>query len=254
MTGRVAGKLAFVTGAASGLGRACAGLLVREGARVALADRNVAGVEELAAQLGPAAFAVPLDVTKPEDWTAALATVEQRLGGMNILVHSAGVGMVADVEQTTLEQWRRIHAVNLDGVFLGTQGALPIMRRSGPGSIVMISSVAGIIAGHNLAAYNSSKAAVRMLAKTVAMHCARDGGLIRCNSVHPSFIDTPMVQAMFAGAADPAAARAKLARQIPLNRLGEPEDVAYAVLYLASDESRFVTGSELLVDGGICAQ
>jgi len=158
----------------------------------------------------------------------------------------------ASVEDETLETWRHVHAVDLDSVFLGSKYALPIMAASGGGSIVNISSISGIIAGHNLAAYNSAKAAVRHLSKSVALHCARSGNNVRCNSVHPVFIDTPILDGMARGG-DRDVALQKLGRQIPIGRVGEPDDVAYAVLYLASDESKFVTGSEIKVDGGISA-
>ncbi len=168
-------------------------------------------------------------------------------------MHSAGVGGIGTIEDTTPEEWRRVHAVNLDAVFYGTQAALPLMRRHAPGSIVILSSVSGIVAARNLAAYNSSKAAVRHLSKSIALHCARQGYGIRCNSVHPTFIDTPMVEGMFAALGGPDAAREKLGRQIPLGSIGEPDDVAHAIVYLASDESKLMTGSELVLDGGLSA-
>jgi NAD(P)-dependent dehydrogenase (short-subunit alcohol dehydrogenase family) len=156
------------------------------------------------------------------------------------------------VEETTLEDWRRVHAIDLDSVFLGCKYAIAHIARSGGGSIVNISSIAGVIAGHNVAAYNSAKAGVRHLSKSVALHCAKKKLNIRCNSLHPTFIDTPILdrhKERF-GAEE---ALAKLARQVPLGRVGRPDDVAYAVIYLASDESSFVTGSELFIDGGIAA-
>jgi NAD(P)-dependent dehydrogenase (short-subunit alcohol dehydrogenase family) len=191
-------------------------------------------------------------VTSETQWQKAVATAEREFGGLNILVNNAGIGSMANVEDETLETWRKVHAVDLDSVFLGCKYAIPLIAGSGGGSIINISSVSGIIAGHNLAAYNSAKAAVRHLSKSVALHCARKGNGIRCNSVHPAFIDTPILDGLAApGGKD--AAITKLIRQIPLGRIGEPADVAFAVLYLASDESRFVTGSELVVDGGISA-
>ena len=150
------------------------------------------------------------------------------------------------------DTWRRVHAVDVDSVFLGCKYSIPLITASGGGAIVNISSISGIIAGHNLAAYNSAKAAVTHLSKSVALHCARAGNGIRCNSVHPVFIDTPILDGL-CGDDDREAALQKLARQIPLGRIGKADDVAYAVLYLASDESPFVTGSEIRVDGGISA-
>ncbi len=261
MTGRVAGKIVLVTGAAQGLGEATARLLAREGARVMLTDINAQGVAAAAmsinAERAGAAMALPHDVTKEEDWQRVLSDTERAFGGLHVLVNNAGVGLTKDLEQITLEEWRQVHAIDLDGVFLGCKHAVaPIVRTVRDtnlgGSIVNISSIAGIVAGYNMAAYNSAKAAVRHLSKSVALHCAKKGYNIRCNSVHPVFIATPIL--------DPLVARygkdeayAKLARQIPLGRIGEPEDIAYAVLYLASDESKFVTGAELKVDGGISA-
>ncbi len=261
MTGRVEGKIALVTGAAQGLGEASARMLAREGARVVLTDVNEAGAKAVTASINGtnpgAAIAVRHDVTNEVDWTFALDEAERAFGGLHVLVNNAGIGLTKDLEDTTLEEWRRVHAIDLDGVFLGCKLALALMaktvKRTGlGGSIVNISSISGIIAGHNMAAYNSAKAGVRHLSKSVALYCARKGYGIRSNSVHPVFIATPIL--------DPLVARygkdeayAKLGRQVPLGHIGEPDDIAYAVLYLASDESRFVTGAELKVDGGISA-
>ncbi len=252
--GRVANKVAFITGGASGLGKATAEMMAREGAKVVIADRNVEGAEAVARQIGPAAIAVALDVTNEQQWIAALDATEAAFGGLNVLVHSAGVGVLKSVEDISVEEWNFVHAVNLDGPFLGNKHAIPRMKAHAPGSIIIISSVSGIIAGHNMSAYNTSKAAARMLAKTTALHCAKRGYNIRCNSVHPTFIDTPMVQSMLVAGGDPAKVRQKLESQVPLGRLGEPDDVAYCILYLASDESKFVTGAEFVLDGGITAQ
>ena len=254
--GRVQNKIALVTGAAQGLGAAIARLLAREGAKVLLTDINIEGVEQRVAEIDAlhpgSAGALRQDVTEETQWIRAIDMAHSRFGGLHILVNNAGVGSVANIEQETFENWRRVHAIDLDSVFLGSKHAIPMMAASGGGSIVNISSISGIIAGHNLAAYNSAKAAVRHLSKSIALHCARAGNGIRCNSVHPVFIDTPILDRIAAGE-DRAAALAKLARQVPLGRVGKPDDVAYAVLYLAYDESAFVTGSEIRVDGGISA-
>jgi 3(or 17)beta-hydroxysteroid dehydrogenase len=252
--GRVAGKVALVSGAASGLGRATARRLVAEGARVAIADIDREGGDAVARELGDAALFVPLDVTEAGAWDAAVARTVEAFGRIDVLVNNAGVVMLGDVETLSLEDWRRVHAVNLDGVFLGCKYGIGAMRRSGGGSIVNLSSVSGLVGGHNMAAYNSSKGGVRLLTKSVALHCARAGYGIRCNSIHPTFIDTAMLDAMLVTARDPAGARAKLARQVPLGVIGEPDDVAHLVVYLASDESKFVTGAEFVVDGGLTAQ
>ena len=249
---RVAGKVALVTGGASGLGRESAILFAREGAKVAITDINDEAGRAVADEIGEAAIFVPHDVTSEQQWIEAIETTVTRFGGLNILVNSAGIGLGKSVEDIELEEWRRVHAIDLDGVFLGCKHAIPAMAKSGGGSIVNISSIAGIIAGHNMAAYNSAKAGVRHLSKSVALHCARKGYNIRCNSVHPTFIDTPILdrhKAKF-GAEE---ALSKLGRQVPLGRVGRPEEVAYGILYLASDESSFTTGSELVMDGGISA-
>ena len=255
--GRVDGKIALVTGAAQGLGAAIAAMLAAEGARVALTDIRIAGAQQVAAEINrdfpDRAIAIEHDVADESAWQSVLQQARGELGGLNILVNNAGIGSIASVEDETYENWRRVHAVDLDSVFLGCKYAVPIIADCGGGSIINISSISGIIAGHNLAAYNSAKAAVRHLSKSVALHCARAGNNIRCNSVHPVFIDTPILDGMAQGG-DREAALQKLGRQVPLGRVGQPDDVAYAVLYLASDESNFVTGSEIKVDGGISAR
>jgi NAD(P)-dependent dehydrogenase (short-subunit alcohol dehydrogenase family) len=253
---RVENKLALVTGAAQGLGAATAMLLAREGAKVLLTDINVERVERQAGAVNERypgqAVAAGQDVADENDWLRVLETARSHFGGLNILVNNAGIGSVANIEDETFDNWRRVHAVDLDSVFLGCKHAIALIAASGGGSIVNISSISGIIAGHNLAAYNSAKAAVRHLSKSIALHCARAQNGIRCNSVHPVFIDTPILNGMATGG-DRAGALQKLARQIPLGRIGQPDDVAYAVLYLASDESAFVTGTEIRIDGGISA-
>ncbi|MEQ8206898.1 MAG: glucose 1-dehydrogenase [Woeseia sp.] len=255
--GRVENKIALITGAAQGIGAACAGRLAAEGARVLLTDINSAGAEQQAAAINQQypgrAAACRHDVSSADEWLQAIAAVEETWGGLHILVNNAGIGALANIEEETLENWRHVHAVDLDSVFLGCKLAIPLMRRSGGGSIVNISSISGIIAGHNLAAYNSAKAAVGHLSKSVALHCAHTQSNIRCNSVHPVFVDTPILDDLTRGA-DRELALDKLARQIPLGKIGKTDDVAYAVLYLASDESGFVTGSELRIDGGISAR
>jgi 3(or 17)beta-hydroxysteroid dehydrogenase len=253
MTGRLAGKGAFVTGAASGLGRAIARAYAAEGARLALADIAVEAGRAAAAELGASALFLEHDVTNEASWIAALESAAQALGRLDVVVNNAGIGPLGTIEKTTLEEWRRVHAVNLDGVFLGCKHGLPHLRAAGGGALINLSSVAGLIGTPTLAAYGSSKAAVRQLTKSVALHCAhrRDG--IRCNSIHPVYIATPMVEAMVAGTRDPAATRAALAAHVPLGRLGEAEEVAALAVYLASDEARFVTGAEFVIDGGLTA-
>ena len=250
--GRVQGKVAMVTGAAQGLGMETARMLAAEGAQLIVTDINEKGVQDLAAELGGNSLALRHDVTSEDDWKRVMAAINDRFGRLNILVNNAGIGGVGSVESSSLEEWRHIHAVNLDSVFLGSKYAMPLMKDH-RGSIVNISSIAGMIAAPLFAAYNSSKAAVRHLSKSIALHCAKEGYDVRCNSVHPVFIDTPILDSMLGQGAKREQGVEKLARQIPMGRVGEPKDVAYAVLYLASDESQFVTGSELKVDGGISA-
>jgi NAD(P)-dependent dehydrogenase (short-subunit alcohol dehydrogenase family) len=259
MAGRVEGKVALMTGGASGLAKASAELFVAEGGKVMVADIDVAGGEAVARSLGDAGAFVRLDVTQEQDWIDAYAAVKDVFGGVHVVLNSAGIGWTQPVTEISLEDWRRVHAIDLDGVFLGCKHGVPAIAEtlaagvgSAKGSIVNISSIAGNIAGHNMAAYNSAKAAVRHLTKSVALHCCRQGYEIRCNSVHPTFVDTPILdkhRERF-GAEE---AMKKLARQVPIGRVGQPKEVAYSILFLASDESSYTTGSELLVDGGISA-
>ena len=256
MTRRVAGKKAFVTGAAQGLGAAIARRLAEEGAKVTLADINGEGARAQASEIERdhpgSAFAVPLDVTREDQWIYALEEADEAMGGLSVLVNNAGVFQLGDLEQLAFEEWKRVMSVNVDSVFLGAKHALKYMRQNTPGAIVNISSISGLIAGHNTPAYNASKAAVWLLTKSIALHCAHAGVDVRCNSVHPTFVDTPLLDPMRAKLGK-AEADSKLGRQVPLGRIGEPRDVADAVIYLASDESRFMTGAELKLDGGLSA-
>lgn len=259
MTGRVAGKMALVTGAAQGLGAAHCHHLAAEGAKVLCTDINGEGAAETAATINAAhgdgtAFSIRHDVTDRAQWDDAVALARDAMGGLNVLVNNAGIGVGGNIETCKFEDWKRCFAINVDGIFHGCQAALPLMREHAPGSIINISSIAGLIASDTMPAYNASKAAVWMLTKSIALHCAKNNMQIRCNSVHPTFVDTPILD----GTArnhnlDKGVLLEKLARQIPLKFVGEPSDIANAVLYLASDESRFMTGAELKLDGGISA-
>jgi len=256
--GRVQDKVALVTGGASGIGFAAAKLFVDEGATVVVADRDEAAAKAAVAALGQGASLHPLDVSREDEWVAVTDAVARDFDRIDILVNSAGVVLFKDIEATTLDEWRTLMAVNLDGTFLGCKHAVRVMKDRGGGSgrggsIVNMSSVAGLIGSGNLAAYSASKGGVRLLTKSVALHCARKGYNIRCNSVHPSFADTPMLRAMIADARNPAKLEANFATAAPLGRLAQPIEIARTILFLASDESAFTTGAELVVDGGLTA-
>jgi NAD(P)-dependent dehydrogenase (short-subunit alcohol dehydrogenase family) len=262
MTGQVAGKVALVTGGASGIGAAVAELLAREGASVAVTDIDELGGPEIVAGIrkaGGEAIFLPQDVTSEARWIEVVAEVEKRYGRLDILVSNAGIGIaVPSITDMTLEDWRRQNAINLDGVFLSVKHCLPAMRRTGGGSIIMMSSLAGLRGAPGLSAYSASKGGVRLFAKSIAMECASAGDGIRVNSVHPGIIDTPIWGKIPTGAAgrgqnapiDPEE-RAKLAA--PLGRAGHASEIASGVLYLASDASSYVTGTELVIDGGMNA-
>jgi NAD(P)-dependent dehydrogenase (short-subunit alcohol dehydrogenase family) len=249
---RLAGKVALISGGARGMGAAEARLFAREGARVVVADVLEAEARALAAEIesgGGGALAVRLDVTRETDWAQAVAATEDRFGALHVLVNNAGVGSHGKVEDTSVEEWTRVMDVNAKGVFLGTRAAIPALRRAGGGSIVNISSQLGLVGVDNSSAqYQASKGAVRLLTKATAIQYAAEG--IRANSVHPGPVETPMTAAR---RADPRAYALTVSR-IPLGRYGQPSDVAAGVLYLASDESAWVTGSELVIDGGWTAQ
>ncbi len=250
--GRVDGKVALVTGAAQGLGEAAARMLVSEGARVAITDINDEGAEKVAHSLGNNAISLKHDVTDEDQWKTSLKKTVQHFGGLHVLVNNAGISSGESIEDISYENWKKIHLIDLDSVFLGCKYSIPFIKDSGGGSIINMSSISGIIAGHNTVAYNSAKAAVRHLTKSVALHCARQKNNIRCNSIHPVFIATPILDRLVEifGKEE---AYAKLSRQIPLGHIGEPDDVSFAVIYLASDESKMMTGAEIIIDGGISA-
>jgi NAD(P)-dependent dehydrogenase (short-subunit alcohol dehydrogenase family) len=238
---RLRDKIVLVTGAAGAIGSAVAAAVAREGAEAIGSDLAGRGAEHV------------LDVTMENDWQRVVADIDRARGRLDGLVNAAGIAALGSVEDTDFATWRRVLSVNLDGTFLGCKHALALLKRRG-GAIVNVSSVSGIVGGHNLAAYNASKGGVRLLTKSVALHGARLAQKVRCNSVHPAFVEGPMVDAMLAGVADAAKARARMEAAIPLRRLGTPAEIADLCVYLLSDESAFVTGSEFVIDGGLTAQ
>jgi NAD(P)-dependent dehydrogenase (short-subunit alcohol dehydrogenase family) len=249
--GRLDGKVALISGGARGQGAVEARLFCAEGAKVLFGDvldDDGAALEQALRGEGYDATYVHLDVTQEDAWLAAVALAETRYGKLNVLVNNAGILIRKSIEETTVGDWDRIMAVNVRGVFLGTKAAIPAMRRAGGGSIVNISSVAGIVATRDSAAYAATKGAVRLFTKTIAIDHVKDG--IRCNSVHPGPIATDMIREMVA---DEDVWADRLTR-LPMKRAGEPIEVAYGVLFLASDESSYMTGSELVIDGGSTAQ
>ena len=257
---RVAGKIALITGAASGLGEAIARVLAREGAVVVLADVNDAAGKRVLRQIkadGGAGLYVNLDVANEDNWVRTMALVRKRFGQLNIAVNCAGTNIARSFPtETLLADWRALMAVNLDGVFLGTKHALAAMRDSNPvnGSIINISSIMGLVGLPDIAAYNASKGGVRLYSKSVALSCAEKRLNVRVNTIHPGFIDTPLLRKGMARFEDAAQGQRIYDALQPVGHLGSPEDVAYGVLYLASDESKFVTGAELVIDGGYTAR
>ena len=250
MSERLKNKVGLITGAAQGLGKEMAKIMISQGATIVITDINEKSLVETAEELS--CKHMVMDVTKEDQWKNVISNIEKDIGSLNILVNNAGIGGGGDVESTDLESWHLVHSVNLDSVFLGCKSSLPLMRKSGNGSIINISSMSGIVASHNMSAYNSSKAAVRHLSKSIALHCAKSTNLVRCNSIHPVFTRTAMVQSMI-DAAPERNIEEKLVQQIPLRKLAERIDIANAALFLASDESSFITGTELVIDGGLSA-
>ena len=247
---RLRGKVCLISGGAIGIGSAQTRLFATEGARVAIGDILETESQSLAWEIteaGGECIFVKLDVTREEDWELAVQTAVKRFGKLDVLVNNAGVYQRATVEDTTADGWDRVMEVNAKGAFLGTKAVIPAMRAAGGGSIVNMSSIAGLIGTKSSTAYNASKGAVRLLTKSTALQYAREG--IRANSVHPGPVTTDMLSQLFPTAEE----RQDRLAKVPLRRFGTPEDVAQAVLFLASDESSFMTGSELVIDGGTTA-
>ena len=249
--GRLDGKIAIITGAAKGLGEADARLMASEGARVILTDVDAEAGARVAGEIGPLARFVRQDVRDEGEWRDLIAEVMAREGQLDILVNNAGVVEVGTIENTSAEAWRLVMAVSADGTFFGCKHALPAMRASGGGSIINMASVASLQGHPAVTAYCAAKGAVEALTRAVAVHCTQNRLAIRCNSIHPAGIDTPMVRSMGAKLAAAAMAPPPTNPPAPASPLGEARDIAWAVLYLASDESRFVNGQQLVIDNSL---
>jgi NAD(P)-dependent dehydrogenase (short-subunit alcohol dehydrogenase family) len=265
--GRVEAKVAIVTGAGSGIGRAGAIALAREGARVVATDLAPAAAEETAAAIrgsGGTAIALAHDVGEETQWAAVIDATRAEFGRLDVLVNNAGISGKGSLADTAPEDWRALMRVNLDGVYLGTRAAIAAMHPAGTerdrfASIIMISSILGLVGGVRSAPYSASKGAVRFFAKSVALECAARGHKVRVNSIHPGYIDTPLLAAVLERRAgqdgsDVAGQRSDLVKLHPIGRLGTPEDIAAGIVFLASDESSFITGAELIIDGGYTAR
>ena len=249
---RLANKVALISGAARGMGATEARLFAGEGAKVVIGDILEEEGRQTEAEINEAGgecLFIRLDVTSESDWQRAVAATAARFGKLDVLVNNAGIYRTEGIEETSEELWDLVLEINGKGVFLGTKLAIPEMRKAGGGSIINISSVAGLTGGVGSAAYRASKGAVRLFTKATAIQYAAEG--IRANSVHPGVIETPMTAPNLLADED---SRRRSAARHPIGRNGKPEDIAYGVLYLASDESSFVTGSELVIDGGLTAQ
>ncbi|MZR29530.1 SDR family NAD(P)-dependent oxidoreductase [Sneathiella litorea] len=256
---RLEGKIALISGAASGIGKATAERFVQEGAKVALSDIDPDRGEALARSLNKAGgetFYQNLNVVNPQEWQAVLEAVTVRWGQLDILINSAGIGRAKGLLEMDYDFWRQTISINLDGTFLGTQVAVASMKETGGGSIVNISSVLGFVGMSNISAYSASKGGVRLFTKAAAIECAEKGYNVRINSVHPGYIETPMVMRRFDKIAETEreVEETRLKQAHPMGRLGKPEEIASMILYLASDEAGFVTGAEFVADGGYLAQ
>ena len=250
--GQLDGKVGIITGAASGIGAACARTLSREGAKLLLTDLEDVAGQHVAEQTG--SVYMHHDVTDEAGWADVVSAAEQRLGGLHILVANAGIGIMGPAIDMSLADWRRQMAMNVDGVFLSVKYCIPAMRRGGRGgSIIMLSSIAGLRGSAGLAGYSASKGAVRLFAKSMALECAQANDGIRVNSVHPGIIATPIWTKLPAGANAPLDPDKIASASVPLGKAGQAEEIANGILFLASDQSSHMTGSELVIDGGMTA-
>jgi NAD(P)-dependent dehydrogenase (short-subunit alcohol dehydrogenase family) len=251
MSKRLEGKVGIITGAGTGIGRACALALAKEGARVVLTGRRKDRIEEVAREIGDGAMAIPADVSNKGELTNVLNQTLTRFGGLTFLLNNAGVLLVGNAEQITEEQWDHTFNVNVRAVWLLSRAALPHMRKAGGGSIINVASTLGIVAARNRAAYAPSKGALILLTKSMAVDYGQEN--IRVNAICPSFVETDLSAAAINQTADPAAVRRERTAAHPIGRLGRPDDIAGLAVYLASDESSWVTGTVLPVDGGYLA-
>ena len=249
MTGRIEGKVAMVTGGASGLGEAISRRFVAEGAQVVIADIDATGGAALKAELGDAASFVPLDVTREAEWIAAFEAIDTAHGRLDIFVNNAGITTLGSIEALDVAAFKTMLDIDLVGVFLGCKHVVPLMKRTG-GSVINMSSMSGLRAEPDLAGYNAAKAGVTLLTKSVALHYARERYGMRCNSVHPGATHTPILDKVMAQSPDPKALFDGWVAGHPIGRLGKADEIAAICLYLATDESGFATGAEFVVDGG----
>lgn len=249
--GRVDNKIVLLTGGAMGLGEAAARALLAQGATVIISDYNAEAGRATAAALGEQCHFIEQDVTDWARWGDVMAEIEARFGRLDVLVNNAAITVYGSIADLSPEDFRRCYTFDVDSIFMGCKAAIPLIARSGGGSIINFSSAAGVNANADLAAYNSAKAAVPMLTKSIALYCARERNKVRVNCVQPGTILTPNVESVIAGTPDPDATREAFGLAQPIGHMGEPDDIAHLVVYLASDESKFATGAAFAVDGGL---
>lgn len=251
MTFKFSGKTAIITGGASGIGRETAIRFAEAGCHVVVADLNLDAATKVAARLSTNSIGLKLDVSSEESWVEVIKCTEDTFGGLDILVNCAGVGFADDFEDMPLDHWNAMISVNLTGTFLGCQNAIKLMKKSKkPASIVNVSSVAGLVGGEDIAGYSASKGGVTMLTKSVALYCAGKDQNIRCNSIHPTYVDTEMLDPVAEAFSSRQAMLDGMASQIPIGRVAKPADIASTILFLCSDEAGMVTGHSMVVDGG----
>lgn len=257
---RLAGKVAYISGGGTGIGRATAEVFAEQGAKVVISGLQLSDLESCVGAIkskGGEVLALEQDVTQEESWPTVMAATIEAFGRLDIMVNNAGIALAGSVEDETLTNWRKTQAVNIEGVFMGTQAAIKTMKGSGGGSIINVSSIEGLIGEPTVAAYNASKGAVRIFSKSAALHCAQSGYNIRINTLHPGFIETAMTTTNVVEQFGEDVAEQVMAgvmAKVPLGRAGQAREMATSILFLASDDSSYMTGAELVVDGGYTAQ